>query len=297
MRSESVGVDDPAFNALVEDKALRVQEEPITTWKQLNDFTQDSPLASGWVFRGHSDWNWELESTLRRAATDLQVPDIQRRELGMIRRFKREYRQYVQSVPPEDDYIQWMSIMRHHGAPARLLDVTYSIYVAIYFALAEAKCNRAAALWCLNIGWLTEAYGNMAPIGYKEKLDADKRGVFSELYRLVLNDRALKVYLLNPYEMPTRLTRQNGGLLVPIDITASFYKNPLALRLHSATKPWIIKQKLMFGPDELKEVLLNLRKMNITAGTLFPGIDGFASSLRMLMTIPHETHSYTDQFV
>ena len=96
--------EDSSFAALVEDKVLQVRDEPIRTWKKLNAFTQDSRLASGWVFRGHSDWNWELETTLRRAATDLQVPDIQKRELGMIRRFKREYRQYVQTVPTEDDY-------------------------------------------------------------------------------------------------------------------------------------------------------------------------------------------------
>jgi hypothetical protein len=215
----------------------------------------------------------------------------------MIRRFKREYRQYATNIPSEDDYIGWMSIMRHHGAPSRLLDVSYSVYVAIYFALADARIGRDAALWCFSMGWLNEAYINMAPRGYNESLQEDKQGRFVELFKVVLNDRDPKVYVLNPYEMPARLTRQNGGLFVPTDIASSFYRNLSTMKRYSGSRPWIIKQKLSFNSTDLREVLYNLRKMNITAATLFPGIDGFATSLKMLMIIPEETHSYTDLFV
>jgi hypothetical protein len=41
--------------------------------------------------------------------------------------------------------------MQHHGAPTRLLDFTYSIYVAAYFALESADAD--AAVWAVNAPW------------------------------------------------------------------------------------------------------------------------------------------------
>jgi hypothetical protein len=287
---------DKYLAALIDDGILEIREEPLTTWTAINSFAQDMSTRKTYAFRGHADWSWELETTLGRVADELSIEDVVARELGMIRRFKREFRQYSQNSPAEDDFVQWMSIMRHHGAPSRLLDITFSVYVALYFAISCAKVEQPAALWCFNIGWINEAYDNMAPGGYRELYQNNRSGVFNELFKIVLNDRSPKVHLLNPYEMPARLSRQNGGMLVPTDITSSFYKNLSAMRRCSLPKPWMIKQKLSFGSVELKEAILNLRRMNLLASTLFPGIDGFASSLRMLMTIPEETHTYSERF-
>lgn len=41
--------------------------------------------------------------------------------------------------------------MHHHGAPTRLLDFTYSIYVATYFAAENAE--RDAAVWAIDGRW------------------------------------------------------------------------------------------------------------------------------------------------
>jgi hypothetical protein len=297
MNSGSKSSTDRQLESLIEDGILEVRETPLSKWDEVNSFTQSKQGWKGWAFRGHADWQWELETTLNRAAKDLDIEDLRKRELGMIRRFRREYRQYGTGAPEEDDYIGWMSIMRHHGAPSRLLDITYSIYVAIYFALVDAHVGHDAALWCFSLDWLNGAYNNMPPRGYNELLQADKRGIFIELFKTVLNDRDPKVYVLNPYLMPDRLTRQNGGLFVPTDIASSFYRNLNSMRKYSGPRPWIIKQRLSLEPPALRDALYHLRKMNITAAVLFPGIDGFAMSMKMLMTIPEETHSYSDTFV
>lgn len=297
MNSGSKSSADRHLESLIEDRILEVRETGLSNWGEINAFAQSNQAWRGWAFRGQADWEWELETTLNRAAKDLDIEDLQKRELGMIRRFKREYRQYSTRAPEEDDYIGWMSIMRHHGAPSRLLDITYSIYVAIYFALSDLRADHDAALWGFSLDWLNKAYENMPPRGYNELLQADKQGIFIELFKTVLNDRDPKVYVLNPYLMPARLTRQNGGLFVPTDVSSSFYKNLNSMRRYTGPRPWIIKQKLSLKPPALKEVLYHLRKMNITAATLFPGIDGFAASMRMLMTIPEETHCYSDLFV
>jgi len=44
--------------------------------------------------------------------------------------------------------------MQHHGAPTRLLDFTYSFYIAAYFALEESE--KDCAIWALNMKWSVE---------------------------------------------------------------------------------------------------------------------------------------------
>jgi len=45
--------------------------------------------------------------------------------------------------------------MQHHGAPTRLLDATYSVYVAAYFALEETWND--CAVWAINGRWALES--------------------------------------------------------------------------------------------------------------------------------------------
>ena len=50
--------------------------------------------------------------------------------------------------------------MQHHGAPTRLLDFTYSIYIAAYFALEnadpKADPDGSCAIWAVNGVWAME---------------------------------------------------------------------------------------------------------------------------------------------
>ncbi len=46
-----------------------------------------------------------------------------------------------------------------------------------------------------------------------------------------------------------------------------------------------IKLKISYKPEDIREILFFLEKVNINRRTLFPGLDGFATSLKLKSAI------------
>ena len=58
-------------------------------------------------------------------------------EIRLSREFRRAYHDYATHIPSQGSVIEWLALMQHHGAPTRLLDFSYSVYVAAYFPLCQ----------------------------------------------------------------------------------------------------------------------------------------------------------------
>jgi hypothetical protein len=97
-----------------------------------------------WLYRGHSDVSWRLESTLSRffnqhRGKPLPISSWDARERRSLQKFKSYYRGMATGlIPEENDTLGWLAIMQHYGAPTRLLDFSLSPLVALYFALEDA---------------------------------------------------------------------------------------------------------------------------------------------------------------
>lgn len=68
-----------------------------------------------------------------------------------MREFQRKAALYIEHEPDKDNFLEWLSLMRHCGAPTRLMDWTYSFFIAVYFALAE---KLDGVVWALDVGAL-----------------------------------------------------------------------------------------------------------------------------------------------
>ena len=97
-------------------------------------FDDNKSFDFDWVFRAQP-YGKDLETTLERHCRNSgfdPIEDIVDIENGLTAQFIRIYdgddRQLVQK-----DKLYCLSLMRHYGAPNRLLDVTYSKHVALYF--------------------------------------------------------------------------------------------------------------------------------------------------------------------
>jgi hypothetical protein len=85
-----------------------------------------------------------------------------------------------------------------------------------------------------------------------------------------------------PYRIHERHSIQQGMFLCPGDVTVSF-KDNLLVHLNKKTNGPIILKLIFAEKFDKKAALEDLRRMNVTRATLFPGLDGFAESLKQNM--------------
>lgn len=87
-----------------------------------------------WAFRGQADAEWDISSTLERATFKRYFKEDDRREVEKqsIDEFVRRSSHFLRgcNMTPFDR----VALMQHYGAPTRLVDFTFSPYVALYFA-------------------------------------------------------------------------------------------------------------------------------------------------------------------
>lgn len=256
--------------------------ETLSDWDKIYGYSQELE-GDSWIFRGQSDANWPLETSLKRHC-DLfpkNLQDPKKAESRLFREFRRRTHQYTLNIPKEGDSLEWFSIMQHYGAPTRLLDFTYSMLIAAYFALERAPGN--CSVWAINARWANEKSALLfenSPeyIFFKEPITEKTSSIFNQI---LMSDTPKRfVCPLNPFRLTERLTIQKGVFMCPGDITVTFEENLRSMDGHGS-KNNIINFVMSLKNDEWRYGLDSLYNKNITRATLFPGLEGFASSLKV----------------
>ncbi|MCC7011070.1 MAG: FRG domain-containing protein [Planctomycetes bacterium] len=255
-----------------EAASSRILEHRVSSWSEFVDIVGGWDGFRSWGFRGQSDARWKLQSSLRRhievsrvcaAAWTLQ-------ETRIRRIFERKSHLYV-ADPPSSDELEWLALMQHHGAPTRLLDFTWSPYVAAHFALERATAN--AVVWAMNLPLLWDIHSRHRIDGVDVTRAQPRDRKWFERYYLPNKHRFL--WQGDPFRMPQRVIAQSGTFLVSShlgfdieDIVESYPgKGTLLVKLELDT------QKMR------RQAMAALYTMNITQATLFPGLDGLARSM------------------
>ena len=105
-----------------------------------------------WLYRGQRCADWTLTTSLERFAASYALSgdkalDVENK---LSREFRRAYQHYAQHLPSDD--LEWLATMQHHGCPTRLLDWTYSIYVAVYFQSLGVYHSLLDNMWSDAVG-------------------------------------------------------------------------------------------------------------------------------------------------
>lgn len=269
-----------------------------------SDLQKLADLLPGWVFRGQREIKWRLQPTLERFADRVTgahtLSDI---EGHMVTQFKRGAPTYLDDLPMHEDIIGWLSLIQSHGGPTRLLDMTRSLYVAAFFALAGPSESQHRVIWAINdriiLGVLSDVLRTEDGGSFRctnefeagELLNSTLVGKFDGpaacagapffLSERLIAQQGLFLFSLN---MENTLEQNLYGMFgvdaaeAHPDSLVAWFRDPFspALLPRLQRTPII---KIVLPSEERIRVLTDLRRMNITYASLFPGLDGFAKGL------------------
>lgn len=248
----------------------------IDSWDQYIKLVS-SDAFSNWAFRGQADASWRLWPTITRELMNRSVrPEYWiNQEHRIIWIFQRKSANYLGRIPEITDIFQWLALMQDHGAPTRLLDFTWSPYVAAFFALESSTTD--GAVWAINSPTLgTKCF---VPKHIEGEWTPSPQEALRE-YGFAQDD---DIAIGEPFLKNQRLIAQSGTFVCPYDIT-----RPVDEIL--GQKQDVIAKFILKGSKLRLQGLNELYRMNITHATLFPDLDGLARSLRYEL----ETHYLYD---
>lgn len=262
--------------AQVTETNHHAHDQRVETWSELHEALFEGSwqpalgrFRSDYAFRGGACVEAGLATSLAR----LGGPYAEL-EADLLRNF-RKYAG-LQAVPV-DSVWNWLSVARHHGLPTRLLDWSFSPYVALHFATADtAQYDLDAAVWCVNF----KAAHEHLPRRLREPLQAEGSGVFTvEMLSAAaptladfdaLGKETFAVFF-EPPALDARLVNQFALFSILSDPRLAFddwlRQRPVGYRrlIIPAALKWEVRDKLDMA--------------NITERVLFPGLDGLSQWL------------------
>jgi hypothetical protein len=229
-----------------------------------------SRFRSDFAFRGVSSCRFDLATSLLRLGGRHRS-----QEAALLRNFRKyAHRDAV----PGDSVWNWLALGQHHGLPTRILDWSFSPYVALHFATEDLdRYHEDAVVWCVNY---VEAHRQL-PAPLRAALEAQEANVFNtEMLGEVaatlsdfdgLSDSVF-VAFFEPPSLDDRIVNQFALF--------SLMSSPSA-RLDD----WLEENPALYRrlviPASLKwEVRDKLDQANVTERVLFPGLDGLSHWLR-----------------
>ena len=236
-----------------------------------------STFQSAYYYRGQAraDWDSLRPSLLRKflRAGDIAPAAAIRIERVILAEFQAKAYRHLPSTlfSGEISLPGWWSLMQHHHVPTRFLDWTRSPYVAAYFAV-ETEPDEDGAVWAVHPRSVRDAMERAFPGA------PDPESELSDDTDLYLNPDGLKdLRFVRPTRETDRMSSQQTIFSVSRWVLSD-HGEILAAAVNQRD-PELRFAKLVIPHAQKPLFLRRLSRMNITADSLFPGIDGLGRSL------------------
>jgi hypothetical protein len=248
----------------------------VSSWSELSELLYEGSwkerlgrFRSSFAFRGQADVRDDLHTSIARLGGP---PELEGHLL-------RNFRKYAQrAAAPGDSVWNWLAVAQHHGLPTRLLDWTYSPYVAMHFATENLdRYDRDGVIWCVDYSRTNQ----LLPDRLKQILSDEGSDVFTAemLARASVTlqdfDRLSESDFVVFFEPPSLDER-----IVVQFALFSLVSNPrLSLDTWLDEHPGTCRRVVI--PTSVKwEVRDKLDQANITERVLYGGLDGLSAWLK-----------------
>lgn len=192
-----------------------------------------------WLFRGHANADWSLSTSLERANNDyieeldIRCPRHPEAKKRLIQFHSAELRycdeyaaamayRRLANIPQPDFVVEILARMQHYGTPTRLLDVTQSLLLALFFAF-DGYGNTPRAIWAFNRPFFYET-SDLAKHNRCFDFDDPELGA-EEYYNLMTNKERLYNACLketkNYIHKETEPDSTDKKLIIPIEVTGN----------------------------------------------------------------------------
>ena len=253
---------------------MQGEEFTVNSWGELQERLYEDSWAqelnrfrSAYVYRGMENLKHDLSTSLNRLG-----------ESHLERHLLRNFRKYSQIEDEKKSIWNWLALAQHHGLPTRLLDWTYSPYVALHFATCDfTQFKKDGVIWAVNyvdtkthlpdqLKYIIEEEGSH--IFTAEMLDK----ATNSLEKLQLLKKEEFAVFFEPPSIDQRIVNQYAVF--------SMMSNP-----DKQLDEWLGEKTVQYFkiiiPAKLKwEIRDKLDQSNINERVLFPGLDGLATWLK-----------------
>lgn len=227
---------------------------------------------SDYIFRGLSNVDYELKTSLSRCCDDNGV---------LERALHRNFHKYsINELPNDCNFWDLITIAQHHGLPTRLLDWTFSPYVALHFATEDfSRYDSDGAIWCIDFIEATKLLPNSFK-DYLNKFDAIYfttgllNGIakdYDDMCKFEINNSPFMIFF-EPPSIDSRIVNQYA-------LFSFLSSTTISIQNWFNDNSSIVKKIII--PKELKlEFRDKLDQINITERVIYPGLDGLCSWLK-----------------
>jgi hypothetical protein len=249
----------------------------VNSWEQLQTALfhnswddRINRFRSPYIYRGLWNKNYDLKTSLMRLGGAYEK---------LEHHLLRNFRKYAHAnASPGNSIWNWLAVAQHHGLPTRLLDWTYSPYVALHFATTDFEhYDQPAAIWCVNYVKSNE----YIPQVLREAIRHEGSNVFTpEVLEPVCSSlKALEAFqeenfvlFLEPPSLDARIVHQYA-------LFSMMSSGQANLGDWLSGHPDLYFRIII--PARLKwEIRDKLDQVNITERVLFPGLAGLSMWLK-----------------
>lgn len=229
-------------------------------WSQFKSLVCDLPFRTH-VFRGQENSRWRLQTAFHRTGRADLVHFLDQDIQTLVRNLSARTRHTFDLKIPEQNGA-FFHLIQHHGYPTPLLDWTFSPFVSVFFAYRNVSAER------LRAAKKDDRVRVFIFDHHQWKTD------YPQLSAITNVPPHFSIHEFSAMDNERSIPQQAVSAITPLDDIESY----LQWREIEGKKTYLRALDLPLGSRP--QIMRELSMMGITAGSLFPGLDGACEELK-----------------